>query len=262
MAKIPDSPDRRRAPRLGPISVQALLESEKGERARVEIFDVSTTGVFAHHPNPDLPFRTRITLKLDGGLVLSGEIVHIVDAAGGVAMNHPTGYGVQLFAPPADVVTRVTSLEGGAPRPSLAPRSAPARPPRRRPIALIIEDDARVGRAACRAMGTMGYRSIHESNAKTGMDRADEMQGELTIAIVDGLLPDSSGAAIIAHLRATQPDLPILAISGVMRSHSARKVLLDAGADAFLAKPFLSADFCRAAARLAIRGRPVVKDAA
>jgi DNA-binding response OmpR family regulator len=58
--------------------------------------------------------------------------------------------------------------------------------------------------------------------------------------LVDLLLPDLSGEELIRRLRREKPGLAIIATTGVLRTTSAQRPLLQAGANRVLAKPFAS----------------------
>jgi CheY-like chemotaxis protein len=72
-----------------------------------------------------------------------------------------------------------------------------------------------------------------------------DVQGNFDLAIVDHMLPDGTGAALIAQLRA-HPSFRRISIVGMSVGGSeVRRAMLDAGADIFLHKPIVLKDlFC------------------
>ncbi|HEY4223768.1 MAG TPA: PilZ domain-containing protein, partial [Myxococcota bacterium] len=85
---------------LGPASVGLFM-----------IGDVSDSGIFLMTPSPTIPGGTRVTARLEDGLVLHGMIVH-------VSTTGHTGYGIELDDPPYDTVERVAA-------PARAPAAVP-----------------------------------------------------------------------------------------------------------------------------------------
>ncbi|NBC01382.1 MAG: response regulator, partial [Bacteroidetes bacterium] len=56
------------------------------------------------------------------------------------------------------------------------------------------------------------------------------------VVLTDLMMPEMDGRTLIRKLRATQPHLPIVAMSGVADVEI--DTVMDEGADAYLAKPF------------------------
>lgn len=263
MTSIPQSPCRRRQPRLQRLSAPARLTHDGADLGSVEIRDVSTGGVFVATPQPTLPFRARIALEVEVGgalIQLSGEVVHIVDAAGGVRMQHDTGYGVQLIDPPRDLMQQFLAAEARrlgsssnpiVPRPARAPAVKPIR--RRsdeQPVVLVIDDDIRVCRAIVRSMSMIDLPTVWEDSGGRARQAFLAHRESLRVVIVDALLPDASGTDLIEEFRQKSPNLGIIAISGILRSATARRAFLRAGADDYLKKPFLSNEICRVVTRV------------
>lgn len=201
----------------------------------VALGDVSASGAFVTGVPMRLAFRAPVQLELmaDGhpSLMVRGEAVHHFDAPVGSGLE--SGVGVELLAPPADLLDRLQAM-AAPPPPAVC--SAP-------PRVLIVDDDPALGEALARVL--RGYdipcvlvrsgRECHSALASVG--------DSLELVIVDALLPDTTGVALVQDLRALLPRARVLGISGVIRSRASNHPLITAGADAFLPKPFAGHEF-------------------
>jgi CheY-like chemotaxis protein/curved DNA-binding protein CbpA len=111
---------------------------------------------------------------------------------------------------------------------------------------LIVDDDRNLGQALVRLLEGAGFtpRVVHD-----GVAALEEVQQAPPRAIVlDLLLPRKDGRAVLAELRGSPrtSDIPVIAISGVFRGGAAARELVEAGATAFLQKPFNGGDLLRA----------------
>ena len=112
------------------------------------------------------------------------------------------------------------------------------------PRVLVIDDQSYVRATIAAALGS-GYEVVGVGDGKAGFS---ELQtSKYDVAIVDIYLPGMDGIKVIRQLRASHPDLPILAISGV-ELRPTQRTTLDLFPTAGLAdipslkKPFRAAD--------------------
>jgi two-component system, cell cycle sensor histidine kinase and response regulator CckA len=102
---------------------------------------------------------------------------------------------------------------------------------------LLVEDEDPVRMFSARALRSKGYRV---TEARTGQAAIALMDGEdepFDLLITDVIMPEMDGPALIEHVRATQPNLRIICISGYAESTFRDK--LNQFEDLhFLAKPF------------------------
>ncbi|HMO73152.1 MAG TPA: response regulator [Paracoccaceae bacterium] len=118
---------------------------------------------------------------------------------------------------------------------------------------LVIEDETNIAEAIRFILGRDGWEvSVHgrgdDALAAVGATAPD-------LLVLDVMLPGCSGLDVLAALRA-DPDLaglPVLVLTARGRGID-RAVAMAAGADAFLAKPFVNADFLSAVRTLAAPG--------
>ncbi len=103
---------------------------------------------------------------------------------------------------------------------------------------LIVDDDRNLAQALARLIEGAGWtpRVVHD-----GIAAMEEIQKAPPRAIVlDLLLPRKDGRAVLTELRGAPrtAEIPIIVISGVFRGGSQSREILEAGATAFLPKPF------------------------
>ena len=100
---------------------------------------------------------------------------------------------------------------------------------------LIVEDDPALRQSLAANLREAGFAVDEASTAAEGEYFAAEFAVQL--AIVDLGLPDRSGVELIARLRASGADFPVLILTA--REHWQDKVNgLNAGADDYVVKPF------------------------
>ncbi len=118
---------------------------------------------------------------------------------------------------------------------------------------LLIEDDGEIAEEIIDDLTDRGYEVIHVADGVQGLERA--RGGDLSLLIVDRLLPGLDGLAILETLRREKVPTPALVLSA-LGDVDDRVSGLKAGGDDYLAKPFA---FVELAARIeALLRRPVL----
>ncbi len=103
--------------------------------------------------------------------------------------------------------------------------------------ALLVEDDAALGKALKKGLELNGYSCEWVLSGQDALHAA--LQGEFDLCILDINLPDQSGIKVLQALRRDErsKQLPIMLLTAIDRLD--QKVTgLDAGADDYLTKPF------------------------
>lgn len=114
----------------------------------------------------------------------------------------------------------------------------------------LVEDDPGVRRLLIRLLESAGYQvrafeALAPALARTLASPPD-------LVVTDLGLPDGSGVELIREVRERIPDLPILVVSGL--SGDGDRVLASAaGADAYVAKPFMGDEVLERCAQLLAR---------
>ncbi len=257
MSDAPASGDRRQHKRLPELQIAAVLLFESHDLGLVKLTEISKGGAFIAVDSPVLPPGTWVELRFmvrNGAdpLTLAATVARVVQPG---TPHHRAGYGVQFSEPPEDVIERMMRIAKESGAGVLRKENTP--PPRRVEPAptrvvmpqegakidlpntvLLIEDDLQLGRAVQRILAGAMLGVRHELTGVAGYTAFREMRDELRMIIVDGLLPDMSGVDLIARIRFARGDMPILAMSGIIRTKSGQRAFLESGADGFLEKPF------------------------
>jgi DNA-binding response OmpR family regulator len=116
---------------------------------------------------------------------------------------------------------------------------------------LVIEDEPKMAKVLDRALGTAGFHVTVVGTGRGGLAALGD--GGYALAILDLLLPDLDGLAVLAQARSIAPDTPVLVLSAVTDVRS-KVVCLDLGACDFVAKP---CELAELVARVRLRVRPV-----
>ncbi len=164
--------------------------------------------------------------KPDGvGLGLSTSLSIVQRAQGTLEISSELGRGttVSVYLPEAKPERKVT------PAPSAAAFAGAK--------ILIVEDDRAVRETTVRLLRRGGFE------VTAAMDRAAALAAvgsseDIDLVVTDVIMPDQSGPALVAQLRALRPDLLVLYVSGY-----AGEALQEHGVsedDAFLQKPYSS----------------------
>jgi CheY-like chemotaxis protein len=102
---------------------------------------------------------------------------------------------------------------------------------------LLIEDDEMVMDVSQTLLERMGYEVISASTGKEALEKNRHYKGQVDLALLDIKLPDMKAINIYTKLKSARPELKVIVYSGFSQEGSARE-LIDAGADAFIQKPF------------------------
>ncbi len=106
-------------------------------------------------------------------------------------------------------------------------------------LILVIDDEAAVREMTSAALEAFGYRALTADNGATALSIFVNHRTEVSLVITDLMMPVMDGIATIRAFRKLNPDLPIIATSGL--ADSAKSVELEKlRVDLFLEKPYTS----------------------
>jgi two-component system cell cycle sensor histidine kinase/response regulator CckA len=83
---------------------------------------------------------------------------------------------------------------------------------------LVIDDEASVREIVGATLEVYGYRVILADDGHTGIDLYRQHTSEIKAVLTDMMMPGMQGTQIIAALHAINPDLPIMAMSGLLEA--------------------------------------------
>lgn len=115
---------------------------------------------------------------------------------------------------------------------------------------LLIEDDSLIANGLQMLLEFRGYVVKHASDGRQGMQILEGFQPDLIIT--DMVMPEMDGTAVIRAVRAINPEIPVLAISGMGPEDGELYLSLakKLGANAVLRKPVMPSEVIAAVSRL------------
>ena len=103
--------------------------------------------------------------------------------------------------------------------------------PRKR--VLIVDDDPAVSTAAAQMIRVLGHMAVVAWGVESALSIWEETERAFDFAIVDYVLKDGSGAALVERLKSEKPEMPVFLTSGMTEDD----IDVPAGVR-FLAKPY------------------------
>lgn len=102
------------------------------------------------------------------------------------------------------------------------------------PTILIIDDDKLIRWSLSTVLGRAGYRICEAATGKEGLAAVES--GTPDLILLDIMLPDLDGFALLEAIRHAHPELPVLTMTADATPETARQALR-LGASAHLEKP-------------------------
>ncbi len=151
-------------------------------------------------------FDPFFTTKSSGrGLGLSSALEMIRSSGGTIQLESAPGAGTtfRVFFPGATVA-----------EPQEPVRLAAAHEPRGSGIALVVDDDSRVGVVARQMLERRGYEVVIADDGAEALELMHQAEGAITLALVDLHMPRMGGEELALALRALDERLPVVIMSG------------------------------------------------
>jgi two-component system copper resistance phosphate regulon response regulator CusR len=117
---------------------------------------------------------------------------------------------------------------------------------------LLVDDEPRIRNFINRALVRAGYATVCASSGEDAVRLAST--DEFGLVILDLVMPDMDGRAVLARLLRVHPDQPVLVLSCVDDA-TTKAACLDLGAHDYLTKPFALEELL-ARVRVQLRGDP------
>jgi two-component system copper resistance phosphate regulon response regulator CusR len=118
---------------------------------------------------------------------------------------------------------------------------------------LLIEDEKRIADFLQRGLDSNGYVVEHAQDGQTGLARIHEVEYDLVV--LDLMLPDMDGLAVLEKIRTRKVSPPVLILSA-RGGIDDRVKGLEHGADDYLVKPFAFVELLARVRALLRRGLP------
>jgi two-component system, cell cycle sensor histidine kinase and response regulator CckA len=208
--------------------VQMELDAKVGPYLVITIADTGT-GI-----EPDIldrifdPFFTTKETSKGTGLGLS-TVIGIVKSYGGfVKVNSKIGEGTQfkLFFP----ATETTDI---IPQEDLQPPAGNGE------SILVVDDETPILAISKETLKIYNYRVLTANNGIEAIAQYAQYQDKISAVVMDMMMPEMGGEMAIQTLRLMNPQVKIIAFSGIVSNQGLAEA---AGAKAFLAKPFTAND--------------------
>jgi two-component system, cell cycle sensor histidine kinase and response regulator CckA len=217
--------------------VESPLPPRPGEYQRITIRD---TGIGMTAAMMEKAFEPFYTTKFTGrGLGLAAVYGIVRKHRGGIRMmsTPEVGTTVELYLP-------VPAKRVSAPIPPVAVVDSRAvstqelsRARSREVQVLLVDDDTNVRKLIEMLLKEEGYRLTVCRNGREALKLFEEQHGQLTLGIVDMMMPGLGGLELIAAMRQVKPKFPVIIISGYTDREVSPEVAAT-GPTLFLHKPF------------------------
>ncbi len=109
---------------------------------------------------------------------------------------------------------------------------------------LVVEDEARVRKLIVDVLVARGYQVLEASRGPEAVSLARSHTSPIHLALVDVVMPEMSGPALVKEIASLRPKMRVLYISGYTEEAMMHYHIPDSGF-AFLQKPFLPDDLAR-----------------
>lgn len=200
------------------------------ERGRV-VLEVEDTGVGLDEKTLERAFEPFATSRAFGrGTGLGLAMVHgITEAHGGTAeVESELGRGtlVRVFLPLAEDGRVETPPSTGAALESVTGRTL-----------LIVDDDDLLRNTTGRLLRHLGFQVLEASGGRQALQLFEAHRADIGLVILDLVMPEMTGDETFHRLRAMDPNLRVVLMTGFVEESRAR-ALLEAGARTLLLKPF------------------------
>lgn len=202
-------------------------ELPAGPYLQIEVRDTGS-GIAADHLDMVFdPFFTTKALGEGSGLGLSTSMSIVRSHGGFIHVQSALGVGT----------TFRVSLPASMAQPAPVPMPEPTMSFGASQCILVVEDDSAIRRFMQLILERAGYRVLAAGNGAEGVARFTEYRGDIQLVITDLMMPVMDGVEAIRAIRAIDPAMRIVAVSGLATTER-RQIALREGASHFLAKPF------------------------
>ena len=174
------------------------------------------------------PFFTTKDTGRGTGLGLSTVFGIVRQSGGDVTVQSEMGRGTEfkVLLPEAEIAA--ASSRDEKPQDAL---------PRGTETVLVVDDDEAMTNLVCRVLEAQGYTVVLARDGEDALLRYERHQRPIHLLLTDVVMPNLGGRRLFERLRAIQPDLKVLFMSGYPDESVIRQGILE-GEPHFIEKPF------------------------
>jgi PAS domain S-box-containing protein len=215
------------------VAAATVLDVIPGSYVTIDVEDTGSGMDEATRSRAFEPFFTTKGPAQGAGLGLAMVYGIVRQSGGAVSLQSAPGAGthVRIHLPLGD------ASAAAAPTTALKAES--------RGLVLLVEDEPRVRAQARRLLQRSGYEVIEASDGVEGKRAFSEREGDIDVVVTDVVMPIVGGIEMVTTLRAVQPALPVVFVSGYTAEE--QDLPLDERT-AFLIKPYTIESLCDAIA--------------
>lgn len=220
----------------GHITMAAV--NERRDEGPHVVLDIEDTGVGMPQAIMDRIFDPFFTTKPAGqgtGLGLSTTLTIVKGHGGSMAVSSTPGTGTRFRIVLPAQAEEQAQTEGGGPTEWQRGRGE---------TVLVVDDEAAIREIMRHTLEAFGYHVLLARDGAEATALYRDHVGEVAMVITDLNMPVTDGAAVIETLKATNPNLPILAVSGSKASTA--PLGTDGAPIPILGKPFTREALLRA----------------
>jgi len=213
------------------LGTATVLDVMPGPYVTIDVDDTGTGMDEATRTRAFEPFFTTKGPAQGTGLGLAMVYGIVRQSGGAISLRSAPGVGthVRIHLPRGDA---------NAPVPPASIRTEESRG-----LVLLVEDEPRVRSQARRLLQRSGFEVVEASDGAEGKRIFAERQSDIDVVVTDVVMPMVGGVEMVATLRAVQPHLPVVFVSGYTAEE--QDLPLD-DRTAFLTKPYTIEALCDA----------------
>jgi two-component system cell cycle sensor histidine kinase/response regulator CckA len=199
---------------------------------------VSDTGVGMDEGVKERVFEPFFTTKAEGkgtglGLSMVYGVVHAM--SGRITLDTAPGKGTTVTLTfPKSAARAPNALVSVLPLPSVSPSACVTGR-----TVLLIDDEPLVLRSGVRMLQTMGCTVLSAGSGRQGISIFKAQSDKVDLVIVDLIMPEMDGVAVIEQLDEIRPSIPVILVSGYTRESDRLELVKDRYKTVrFLTKPY------------------------
>lgn len=158
-----------------------------------------------------------------------------LSTAYGIIKNH--GGHIDVYSEPGKGTIFHILLPASEAPPEEVKKKAAAKPLTGSETILIIDDEEIIRETGCSMLEELGYKVMTAESGDRGLAILSEEKENISLVILDMIMPEMNGARTYEHIRALAPDTKVLLSSGYPKNGQAEEILA-AGCNGFIQKPF------------------------